>query len=404
MSEIAVGQTVFAKYVVEREIARGGMGLVFLANHMVTGRKVALKCLEMERHAEAGSRLMREARALGVIRHPNVVDVYDAGTCPVAGPYIAMEMIEGRPLGGILATKRRLPLSETLRVIRGVARGLSAAHSARIVHRDVKPDNVLVSSFAEGARVSLIDFGIARFQDESSRGRITRAGDLLGTLDYMAPEQLASIERADARSDQYSLAVMMHECLTGELPRIASRLVEGNYDPTSLFGGVDAPLAIKEALARAMNPDPGKRFEDIDAFDAALDCPHVTTSTELARTLPPSEESARRRFSRAPYVTPCRIHRPDGSYIDGRTEDISEGGLLVLVDRPITSPVSAAGEQVRVSFSLPLGGQLARLPATLRWSRGARGRAAVGLEFTRLDAQLRSSISAYVVLMGGRHV
>lgn len=398
MPEIALGQTVFAKYVVEREIARGGMGLVYLARHVTTGRAVALKCLDADQSTPATARLMREARALGAIRHPNVVDVYDAGTCPTAGPFIAMEMIDGRPLGGILATKRRLALSQTLRIVRGVARGLSAAHAARIVHRDVKPDNVLVSG-ADGSRVSLIDFGIARLEGESSRGRITRAGDLLGTLDYMAPEQLASIERADARSDQYSLAVMMHECLTGELPRIASRLIECNYDPSTLFSTLNAPLAIKDALARAMNPDADKRFEDIDAFDAALGGPHVTTVVTPSTTLP--AVTVRRRYPRAPYVTPCRIHRADGSHIDGRSEDIGEGGLLVLVDRASASAVHAVGEQVRVHVSLPLGGDMAKLPATLRWSRDARGRAAVGLEFTSLDARVRSAIAAYVVLMGG---
>lgn len=403
MADIALGQTIFAKYVVEREIARGGMGLVFHARHVTTGRDVALKCLETDRTGSAATRLVREARALGCIRHPNVVEIYDAGVCPVAGPYIAMEMIDGRPLGGLLTAKRRLPLADTLTIIRSVAKGLSAAHRARIVHRDVKPDNILVTQNAEGTRVRLIDFGIARFQNESSRGRITHGGDLLGTLDYMAPEQLASIERADARSDQYSLAVVMHECLTGELPRMASRLMECTYDPSALFSRIDAPASIVEALARAMHPDTDKRFEDIDAFSAALEVRDGSVS-EKPSSPAAATGASRRRFPRAPYVTPCRIHRPDGSHIDGRTEDISEGGLLVLIDRPTATPVQAGGEDARVIFSPPLGGGVVKLPAHLRWSRDARGRAAVGLEFIGLDARSRSAISTYVALMGGQDV
>lgn len=403
MADIALGQTIFAKYVVEREIARGGMGLVFQAKHATTGRDVALKCLESNRAEGAATRLIREARALGCIRHPNVVEIYDAGVCPVAGPYIAMEMIDGRPLGGLLTAKRRLTLRETLSIVRSVARGLSASHRARIVHRDVKPDNILVCGGGEEPRVRLIDFGVARFQNESSRGRITHGGDLLGTLDYMAPEQLASIERADARSDQYSLAVVMHECLTGELPRIASRLMECTYDPAALFGRIEAPAAVVEALARAMHPDPDKRFEDIDGFDAALD---VTLTDPPAQWSEASSSAGpgRRKFARAPYVTPCRIHRSDGSYIDGRTEDISAGGLLVLMDRPTATPIHHTGEGVRVDFSPPLGGGIIKLPAHLRWCRDARGRAAVGLEFTAIDTRVRSAISSYVTLMGGRDV
>lgn len=403
MSTIALGQTIFAKYVVEREIARGGMGLVYQAKHVTTGRDVALKCLEMDRSGLAATRLIREARALGSIRHPNVVEIYDAGVCPVAGPYIAMEMVEGRPLGGLLTAKRRLSLRETLVIVRAVARGLSASHRARIVHRDVKPDNVLVSSTPEGLRVRLIDFGVARFQNESSRGRITHGGDLLGTLDYMAPEQLASIERADARSDQYSLAVMMHECLTGELPRIASRLMECTYDKAALFGRVNAPAAITEALGRAMHPVAEKRFEDIDAFEEAIDVPLTDPPADATREAA-ADGLGRRRFARAPYVTPCRIHRSDGTHIDGRTEDISAGGLLVLIDRPLATPVHQTGEDVRVHFSPPLGGGLLKLPAHLRWSRDARGRAAVGLEFKAIEVRLRNSISEYVDLMGGRDV
>jgi serine/threonine protein kinase len=194
--EASPASTIDRRYTVRREIARGGMGIVFEAEHSLTRSPVAVKVLTT---AALGwpivhARLMREARALAVARHPGVASVLDAGVCRSHGPYLVLEMIEGRSLESFIVARRTLDVESTVAVAQQLGAALSYVHSTGVVHRDVKPGNVLVTRDAgrEGDVLKLLDFGIARVGegDDVVERKLTQQTDVLGTIEYMAPEQI----------------------------------------------------------------------------------------------------------------------------------------------------------------------------------------------------------------------
>src|SRR4249919_3444944 len=199
-------------YRVEELIGRGGMGEVYRAHDDRLNRNVALKILA-PRYADDDTfreRLLRESRLAASLDHPNVVPVYDAGE-EDAGFYLAMRYVEGADLRAVLRREGALPPARALEIVSQVAGALDAAHTKRLVHRDVKPSNVLID---ERGHCYLADFGLT--QSVSDRGQATD-GSLLGTLDYVAPEQIRGDE-VDGRADVYALGCMLFECLTGEVP------------------------------------------------------------------------------------------------------------------------------------------------------------------------------------------
>ncbi len=267
---------VLGRFVVEREIGRGGMGIVYAARDANLERRVALKLLPpwLSGNERAKERLLREARTMARLVHPNVVTVFDVGSLDDGRLFLAMELVEGQNLRLYLRTPR--PWQEIVRLFVAAGRGLAQAHTLGIVHRDVKPDNLLVT--ADG-RAKLGDFGLARLEDleeaeahslrgvqapASTRTGLTGAGAVLGTPAYMAPEQ-ASGGDVDARSDQYSFAVALHEALHGVRP---------SAEPPR---GAKAPSSVRAILARALDPDPTRRYPEIaemlDALEAALVTP-----------------------------------------------------------------------------------------------------------------------------------
>ncbi len=237
------------RYQVLSEIGSGGMGRVFRARDLRLGREVALKRLlpSLASEAAATERFLREARAAAAFSHPFAVHVYDVDQ-DAEGPFIAFELVPG----GSLADKLRggpLPARDALRLVRQVGGALSAAHAAGILHRDVKPSNVLLD--AQG-HPRLTDFGLALFE---GRGELTRS--LVGTPEYMAPEQAGEPGQVDARADQYALAATLYACLTGEAPRLIreSRIPEG----------------LRPVLLKALSTDPAGRYPTMDSFLRALE-------------------------------------------------------------------------------------------------------------------------------------
>ncbi len=430
------GHRVAGRYELSREVARGGMGVVFEARNVFSGRMVALKLVtpESPQAPLARKRLLQEARALGAVRHPNVVEIYDAGECPSEGPYIAMEMLEGRTLDGILAARRTLGIPEAMEVAKRIGRALAFAHQQGICHRDVKPSNIFIARSPAGDEaIKLIDFGIAGVigsppDDQSSR--ITRAGDMLGTLDYVSPEQLGHADIVEPRSDQYALATVLFECLTGSVPPISDRLAGPRHmvDLRKIVENI--PEHVAAAINRAMMPQADARFPSMEAFmTALLGDGRVSHGAMLLRAMPskravppdslptappPDAQPAaatRRRYRRAPYVSPCRVVREDGSNIDARTEDISEGGILVVLPqgfgtpapRPdLTAALAAQGalEKVKIRFALPTTGNIATVAGVVRWLRDGRGRVALGIEFEGLLDEARTAIAMYVKHLG----
>ena len=206
------------EYQVVRELGRGGMGVVYLAHDAALQRDVAIKVLQpdLASDPEFEARFIREARTSAKIEHPNVVPVYTAGR---DGDllYMAMAFVKGRTLDALLKARGKLPVTEAVDIIRQAARGLGAAHAASLVHRDIKPHNIMID---DAGRVKIMDFGLMR--SWSDRDAITATGVFSGTPQYASPEQCES-GTLDGRSDLYSLGAVFYELLTGKRPTRATR-------------------------------------------------------------------------------------------------------------------------------------------------------------------------------------
>jgi uncharacterized protein (TIGR02266 family) len=410
-----VGDVLDGRYQLLRDLGRGAAGVVYEARHLFTGRFVAVKLLLSQvRRAdqkELRARLEREGRALASIRHPGVVEVLDGGLTPEGFSYLVMEMVEGRTLEGLLAARGKLSVANAAGLALQLCDALGAVHGAGVVHRDVKPANVLVQRSPNGSEViKLLDFGVVKLLEPAPDEKLTQAGAIIGTPAYMAPEQLLAEGDIDGRADVYSLGVTMFECLSGTMPH------EGSYskilfstarnEPTpslhSRAPDVPAPLAL--VVDRAIAKAPADRFASAHEFAAAIEkaVPGATRQTTLrAAHAPPVAKPApveQRRAPRAPYNTPVRLNVREG-VVDGRSEDISEGGLLVL-----TLASCAPGQRVSVRFALPMEGIVVSAEADVRWVRAAhgvdrQGLNAIGVEFFDLPPATRDSIARYAALM-----
>jgi serine/threonine-protein kinase len=417
------------RYTLRREIARGGQGVVFEGEHRVTGARVAIKTLTRAglELPEAHQRMLREARAIGAVRHPNVVAIHDAGTCAQHGPYLALEMIEGRPLDGILLVRQRLSVAQAVVVTCQLCDALAAVHRHGIIHRDVKPSNLLISSGgSSGDRVELIDFGVASDGAASvASAKITRVGELLGTVEYMSPEQLMGTAPVEAPSDVYAAASVLYECLTGEVPYagaptvVMAQMISGTKPAPVRNKREDVSPKLEAVIVRGLEIDPRKRFASVlelaqacrdavgfllpplallDAGEARMPAaaPAASEATPSPAMPPPVPSVAKRRqFVRAPYVTPVRV-RTDKSSADGRTEDISEGGILMVMEQ-----ACADGERVRVRLPVPVSGRVVEVEGIAKWIKTRRGQRAIGVEFVAVPDDVRSEIRAYVKLMTG---
>jgi hypothetical protein len=269
---VKVGERVAGRYELEELVGAGGMSSVYRARDTVLERSVALKILHehYSHDAEYVERFRREARAIAKLTHPNIVTVIDRGEWE-GHQFIVFEHVPGENVQELLEAEGRLSVERALVLAHQVGRGLAFAHEFGIVHRDVKPQNVLIDT--DGA-VKVTDFGIARSLEVDDE--LTQTGTLLGTGDYIAPEQ-ASGETVDERSDQYSLGVLLYELLTGEVPYPAPTVMAVAMrhlrDPVPSVRDVrpDVPARVDAIVARAMAKRPQDRFPSMEAMTAALE-------------------------------------------------------------------------------------------------------------------------------------
>jgi len=260
------------RYAVERELGRGGMATVYLAEDRKHGRKVAIKVLRPGLAASLGAeRFLREIGIAARLAHPHIVPLIDSGEAN-GMLYYVQPFVPGGSLRERLDAEKRLALKETLRIAQEVGAGLDYAHRNRFVHRDVKPENVL---FADGHAL-LADFGVARVYSASGTEGVTDAGIAVGTPEYMSPEQASGEPNVGSASDVYSLACVVYEMLTGEPPvrgmgaraTLAKQVTDVPRPVRALRP--DAPAHIERTLARALAKDPGERFPTVAEFVAAL--------------------------------------------------------------------------------------------------------------------------------------
>src|SRR3982751_6210334 len=262
------------RYKLERRLGAGGMSTVFLAEDRVLERPVAVKLLAEHLSDDEAfvARFRREALAAARLQHPNIVQVFDSGQDGESGRhYIVMEYVDGPSCADLLRQHRMFDADDTVRIVRDACHGLDYAHRAGVIHRDVKPGNLLVSN--ETGTTKLADFGIAKAAEQT---RITQVGAVLGTAAYLSPEQ-ASGEEAGAASDIYSLGVCAYQFLAGRLPHeygslteLALKQQQERVPPITDFRD-DVPPELDQAIRVALERDPAQRYASALDMAAALD-------------------------------------------------------------------------------------------------------------------------------------
>ena len=407
----------FGGYVIKSLVGRGGMGVVYAAEHTTLQRRVALKVIapEVAEDEAFRDRFLREARLAASLRHPNIIDIYDAGQ--VDGElYLAMRFVEGASLATVLRLAGRLEPGRALPILAKVASALDEAHANGLVHRDVKPDNVLLggpSARRPSEEVFLTDFGLVRPID--ARAGATRVGAVLGTLSYMAPEMLDG-SAVDGRSDQYSLACVLYECLVGQVPfdrELDAAVLMAHLTvppPPVTAARPDLPARLDAVVAKGM----AKRKEDrygscvelIDAAQAALSGsaierdPPPVWATEIIRgpapgpgpEAPPIDEPG--PGPTAPAVAPS----PPATAAGSGTGPTVGGGSARRSRRPLGAVLAmglvAVGVAVALAFVVRPGALAPSSAPLASTARGPSPAGSAGAVPSRSPAASPSAVSA----------
>ena len=288
-----IGSIIADRYLVLRKLGEGGMGQVYLAEHVKMGRKSAVKVMRptMVQDADAISRFNREASNASRINHQHVAGIYDFGETQDGLIYLAMEYVDGEPLTDLVDKLGALPPVRAAEITRQTGEALAVAHEMGIVHRDLKPDNIMVAKLRDGSdHVKVVDFGIAKANVESQK--VTRTGLVVGTPEYMSPEQLSG-DPLDGRSDIYSLGLVAFHMLTGGLPfpsntvqeSLIMRLTDQPQRLTVSRPDVPWTAEVQEVMDRALQRDASLRYQSASEFGRAL----VAAVKAMPKELPPTK-------------------------------------------------------------------------------------------------------------------
>jgi serine/threonine-protein kinase len=342
------GEIIADKYLVTGQIGRGGMGAVYVVEHRLTGKRLAVKCLlpEHSEHPDLVERFLREAQAAGRIQHRYVVDVFDVGR---DGDllYIVMELLDGKQLGDLLRDMT-LPVEEMLVILVRAMEGVAAAHAEGIVHRDLKPENILVCQGQSGRLDDprVLDFGISKLEEDARRP-LTRSGVMMGTPFYMSFEQISSKRDLDQRVDVYAMGVITYEALCGRVPYVAESV---GALAVQMMSGPPTPLAelrpdlspeLVAVVMRAIALDRDERYPTMRALIDAL-MPFV--ETDLSKT--PARGSVQVRGS-SPAYSSLRLTTGDAPTLS-ETPARADGPLRV-------DEVDESSRPQTAEHELPLG-------------------------------------------------
>jgi serine/threonine-protein kinase len=288
-----IGSIIAERYHILKKLGEGGMGTVYLAEHVKMGRKAALKVMNpgMNADPDAIARFNREAANASRLNHPNVCGIYDFGETPDGVIYLAMEFIEGESLTSVIEKNGSLPAPRAASIIHQAADALAVAHDYGIVHRDLKPDNIMIARGRDGGDVvKVVDFGIAKASSSDAQ-KVTKTGLVVGTPEYMSPEQLAG-DKLDGRSDIYSLGLVAFNCLTGVLPfpsnsaqeTMIMRLTDQPKTLAEMKPGVDWPPELQAVMDRVLQRDANERYQKSAEFgrDIAKAVEHMPAAVAAA--------------------------------------------------------------------------------------------------------------------------
>ena len=296
----------FGNYRIVAQLGSGSMGVVFLAEHQRIVRRVAIKLLapELVRDQHALQRFFNEARSTSLIRHPGIVDVFDCDVDAAGRAYMVMEHLEGETLAERLRRAAKLHWSAACLIARRVADALGAVHDKGIVHRDLKPENVFLVGNGRDptAAVKVLDFGVAKLLTADAVARLTTRGMLVGTPEYMSPEQCAGAE-VDHRADIYALGCILFEMVTGQPPFLTSSIRELVFAhrfraaPSAVASGSDVPEWLGDLLARMLAKEPDRRPPSMHEVSKAL-CRYKTQRWASASRIPAADRGQTERPKR----------------------------------------------------------------------------------------------------------
>jgi len=271
------GTIIAERYRLIRELGEGGMGVVWVAHSLVLGVDVAIKLIRAGRaDPELASRMAREAQVTATLGHPAIVRVFDFGTTDRGDPFLVMELAHGETLAALLRREGKISAVEALRLILPIVDGLRCAHERGIVHRDIKPENVFVARDTLGrVQPKLLDFGIAMLVHHTEVSRITQLGDVLGSPEFMSPEQARGTANVDLRTDVWALCVVLYNLVTGKLPfelanynALMQAILHQRPVPTYEQGGGDRDLWL--IIAKGLEKKRDLRWANMTEFGAAL--------------------------------------------------------------------------------------------------------------------------------------
>jgi hypothetical protein len=331
-----LGSIVAERYHILKKLGEGGMGTVYLAEHVKMGRKAALKVMNpgMNTDADAIARFNREAANASRLNHPNVCAIYDFGETSDGLIYLAMEFIEGESLTSLIEKNGYLAAPRAANIIHQAADALAVAHDYGIVHRDLKPDNIMIAKDRDGADVvKVVDFGIAKASSSDAQ-KVTKTGLVVGTPEYMSPEQLAG-DKLDGRSDIYSLGLVAFNCLTGLLPfpsetaqeAMIMRLTDHPKTLAEMKPEVEWPEELQRVMDKVLARDADERYQKSDEFG--------------------------RDISKAVQHMPAAVAATEGTMVMGaasapaaaalpKTRMAPKGGATAKIEAPAPVPVAAA--------------------------------------------------------------
>lgn len=310
-ADALIGSTLVDRYEIIERMGRGGMGVVYLAQDRTLQREVAVKVLRRgpETDGRPLERFTREAKVAAALNDPHVVSILDFGQTPTGEPYLVMERLIGQDLRSVVLAEGALPADRCARIAAQVLHALHATHGRGIVHRDLKSDNIFLTTVHGREHVKLIDFGISKLLEpldgEGEEGALTVTGAIVGTPHYISPEQAHGDASVDERADLYSLGVVLYEMLTGQLPFAGTSAVElmmkhtnqRPVAPSKRRPDLSIPAALERIVLRALEKSPARRFASASVMLSALDNTGLLPSTVSGRALPATPSARPRRWA-----------------------------------------------------------------------------------------------------------